>query len=397
MKRLLKIVPCIWNASGLSRDMRELSAAKEAGFEVAVMSKGEPEDRMRETEQDGMKVYLCSTRPVKYIPVRLNRVISFFQWVYYARKYHADVLSCHNLIALAIGYLSTFFMSRKKAPKLVYDAHEFELGVCAEGERSKLASFLIKHAESFLMRKTAFNIMVNDTIAEETMRIHGLKEKPLVIRNIPPNWKLDTEAIAQQRREFLKQAPPPPHREYYLIMYHGSLTRGRGIRNAIRVLAKNPNLILVVMGNASTPEYLEAMLKTAEDLKVSDRLIYRPAVPYDELYKYVGAVDVELMTGRPVCQSYVYSLPNKFFESIQSLTPLVCSDFVEIRKIVNDYGIGLICDPEDIDSINSQIERLRTDKDLYQTCKKNLIRAKSDLCWENEKAALVGAYRQLIE
>jgi hypothetical protein len=40
---------------------------------------------------------------------------------------------------------------------------------------------------------------------------------------------------------------------------------------------------------------------------------------------------------------------------------------------------------------------MRTDKEFYESCKRNLLKAKEELCWEREKEKLVGAYEKLME
>ena len=180
-------------------------------------------------------------------------------------------------------------------------------------------------------------------------------------------------------------------------MYHGAVMYGRGIENIIQLLTVNPNVTAIVLGNALVPEYLDSLVKLAEKLNVRDRVIFHPAAPYRELWKYVGAADIEFMALDASCQSYYYALPNKFFESIQALVPYVYSDFPEYRKITLKYDIGLLCNSYDINQVSEQIEKLRTDKELYQTCRNNMRRAKADLCWENEKMPLVNEYRRLLE
>lgn len=171
---------------------------------------------------------------------------------------------------------------------------------------------------------------------------------------------------------------------------------GRGIENAIRLLTVNPNILLVVLGNAMVQEYLDGLISLANELGVSGRVIFHSAVSYGELWKYAGAADVGLVIHPHICANAYYSLPNKLFENIQSLTPLLGPDFPEISRIIRGYGVGLTCDTENIDSVNQQIERLRTDDDLYAECMDNLRKAKTELNWENEKEALVSAYRHLM-
>ena len=172
----------------------------------------------------------------------------------------------------------------------------------------------------------------------------------------------------------------------FIIMYHGAVTRGRGIETLIDVVSVNPYIKLFILGDG-TKEYINN-LKQNVAKKASDRVAFHPAVPHKELWKYVGAADVGMITIPAVCQSYYYMLPNKLLENIQCLTPVIGSDFPEIRKIINGYGIGLLCDPSDVNKINDCIEKMRIDKAFYNACKRNLLSAKKELCWEKEKHIL---------
>ena len=89
-------------------------------------------------------------------------------------------------------------------------------------------------------------------------------------------------------------------------------------------------------------------------------------------------------------------LPNKFFENIQSLTPVIVSNFPEVSKIVDEYNIGIKVDPNSIAEIIEAIEKMRYDKILYATFKSNLKKAKEELCWEKEKKVLEQAYEKLV-
>lgn len=182
--------------------------------------------------------------------------------------------------------------------------------------------------------------------------------------------------------------------EAFIVMYHGSLTTGRGIEALIHLVSRNPQVNGVILGNGDK-RYLRELKKLSEDLNVATRILFHPSVPLTELWKYVGAVDLSLMMISGKAQSYYLSLPNKFFESIQAMTPIVASDFPEMKRIINQYQIGLTCDPYDPEQINDCVEKMRTDKNLYSSCKSNLKRAKLELCWENEKKVLQEAFQRI--
>lgn len=391
MKRVLKICCNFWvNAS---HDKRELSVCRELGMETLVMAKGRPGDSFRETEVDGYPVYCFSTRPLgesRWLNP-LNRCLSLWIWGRKARKFRADVISGHDLPGLFVGYLSNLG-SRHKA-KLVYDSHEFEIGRAVK--RSRAAIWGITRLERFLIKRSAFSIMVNNSIADEVQKIHRLKERPVVARNVPPYWELDPEETARVRRELLSALHMPE--DGFLVMFHGGLQPNRGIEDLLRASAMTPGIGTVVLGNAPDPAYAESLRALAGELGIQDRVLFHPAVPLETLRSYVGAADAgcSLFIGTKY-RSYYFSLPNKFFESIQSATPLIASDLPEQRRIIQEYNIGLLVEPEKPEEIAEAIRRMRDDREFYAACKENMKRAKRELCWEKEKEALKEAYRRIM-
>jgi len=241
--------------------------------------------------------------------------------------------------------------------------------------------------------------MVNDSIADEVQRIHKLATRPLVVRNIPPYGKLDM-SIVQERRQMLMQLVGAQRIEkeaegHFFAMYHGAIVQNRGVEIFIKAVAANPDVIGIIMGYAMDEEYMSNLMGLADMLIKEKRMVFLPSVPFEELFGYVGAADVGVILVQNTCKSYFFSLPNKIFENIQSLTPVIVSDFREMKSIVEGYEIGLACDETSVDSINACLNSLRTDKELYNCFKENLIKAKDDLCWEKEKLVLVEAYRNL--
>lgn len=95
-------------------------------------------------------------------------------------------------------------------------------------------------------------------------------------------------------------------------------------------------------------------------------IIVRNIPNYWEINKYsmaiCGAVDVGVFTIPAVSKSYYFMLPKKLFKNIQSLAPVICSNFPEMSKIVDEYDISLLVNPEDIDKKTNAITTMRTNK-----------------------------------
>jgi len=300
------------------------------------------------------------------------------------------VISCHDLRALGYGYLAALFTSKKKRPLLVYDSHEFELGRNTGVPRTRFQTWAIKQQERFLIRRSALCIIPADSAADEVQRIHKLKARPVVVRSTPNNWILDPSVCEKRRQEFIQMmnAGGPP----FFVMYHGGVLKNRGVEMFIKLVSLNPNIIGIILGYALDGDYMDALKRLVIESKADDRILFLPTVPLRHLWEYVGAVDVGVILVQNTCRSYYMCLPNKFFENVQSLTPIVTSDFPEMRRLIEKYEIGLVCDQTDVESVNACIEKMRTDKTFYARCKENLKQAKEDLCWENEKNKLIEAY-----
>jgi len=355
------------------------------------MAKGNARDNFKKDKVDGYDVFRFSTRPLGNIAFLnpLNRFLSLFIWAYKAKKFKPDIISGHDLIPLLIGWLSN--VGRKNKAKLVYDSHEFEMG--RNANRTKLATWIIKAIERFLIKRSAFSIMVNNSIADEVSKIYKLKKRPVVVRNTPSNWVIDEKACAKTRRYYLKTLGIID--DCFICMYHGAILSNRGIEELIEVISRTENTAGIILGNGA-PEYIQNLKELSVKLNVSNRILFLPVVKVEELVNYVGASDCGILTPRIVYKSYYFGLGNKFFENIQSLTPIICNNTPEMTNIVNKYKIGLTVNPSSIDEIVNTINKMKNNKNLYLNFKKNLKKAKNDLCWENEKQILIKAYKKLF-
>jgi glycosyltransferase involved in cell wall biosynthesis len=386
--RVLKIAAIEWKNA--SRDKRELSVYRELGADVLVMAKGSSMDNFKKDSVDGFNVLRFSTRPLgERFPKSINRIISFFSWAYNARKLNADIISGHDLNGLLIGYLSNFGCFKKKRAGLIYDSHEFELGRAVD--RSKFQLWLTKQLERFLIKRCEFSIMVNDSVADEVQKIYRLKQRPIVVRNIPNLWELDYGKIAETRSEICNAMGIS--KDTFLVMYHGYVTPKRNIETLIDAVSRNKHIAGIILGDVSPEGYMEQLKKRARDLGISNRIYFHPVVPIEELYRYVGAADVGTVFLSANYRNEYLALPNKFFENIQSMTPVITFEFPEMKKIIQQYGIGMAVAIDNEEEIDAAIEKMRTDKEFYNQCKKNLEAAKRELCWENEKQILINAFK----
>lgn len=90
--------------------------------------------------------------------------------------------------------------------------------------------------------------------------------------------------------------------------------------------------------------------------------------------------------------SYYYALPNKLIEYVQAGIPVVGSDLPEIKRLVNDYGLGFILkEDQNLRDLMHQINAIRLDN----TLKESINNAAHSLNWSTEKQKLLQVYQSV--
>ncbi len=390
--KVLKIVCGSWINE--SRDKRELSVVKTLGAEAFVMAKGDVGDDFKKVSIDGFDVYCFGTKPLgnnRFLGFP-NKALSILNWALKAKKFNADIYSCHDIGALFIGWLSVLLTPKAKKPLLVYDCHEYTLGLKPYENKNKKK--IIAIAEKFLMKKCVFSIMVNDTISEKVQRQYNLSEKPLSIKNTPEKWVLEKEKVQTIRNEIEQKLGL--NEKDFIAMYHGAILPYRGIETFVKAIANSNNVYGVVLGNFASAEYEKSIKDLVEEERITDKILFVSAKPHEELKNYIGAVDCGVSLLQNTCENHLYALPNKFFECIQCLTPVVVSDFPAISAVVDEYGIGLKCNPASHIEVAKAFNKMKADPGMYMNFKSNMEKAREELCWDKEKEELIKAYKKIL-
>jgi glycosyltransferase involved in cell wall biosynthesis len=113
---------------------------------------------------------------------------------------------------------------------------------------------------------------------------------------------------------------------------------------------------------------------------------FHESVPHDQVVGLVRSADYGLCVIEKISLSDYYCLPNKLFEYCFARVPVLGSRFPEIRRVVEQYSLGVCCEP-DSDSVRAA---------LSQLTKSRAARVTSDitaLSWEAQASRLIAAYR----
>lgn len=374
-----------------SRDERELLAAKKAGWKnICILA---PKGQKELYTPDKDRIYEeVNLRPIGSgkLAKPIGKIIAFYRYVRISRKLSPDIISGHDLLGLLIAYLSTIGIKRK--PRLIYDAHEYEMGRFTNNRRGFLKSKLIFYTEKYLIKKSALTIIVNQSIYEQMKADYNIDFPAVVIRNIPLLRTVDQKRAAQIRRDWKSQMGLNPNDKIYI--YHGKIAPGRGIEEAIETLSLTGYGGLVIMGYC-TNEYRLKLLSLISKAKNPEKIMIHDAVSGAELVTYLGAADIGVVLIRPIAKSYFFALPNKLFESIHAGNPVIATDLPEIKRLVQHYDVGLVCDSEDERDIKEKWIHL-SEQNIDEVYRDNIENARQRLNWKVESEILVKALTELL-
>lgn len=238
--------------------------------------------------------------------------------------------------------------------KVYFDAHEYH-----PKEWGHLKwKLLHKRYVSYLCKKyipLAYSFStVSESLANEYNKFLG--RKPEVVTNAANYLDLKPAKIKNQIR----------------IVHHGVALPSRDIEFMIKILDYLDQRFTLDFFLTYIPETKSYYQKLVSSNKNNFRVHFNDSVPYSEICPTLNKYDIGIGIQPPVSISYIYSLPNKFFEFIQARLCLVFSPSSEMEPIIKKYNLGAYAKQyspqsmaEAILKVSEKIEYYKNQSDKY--------------------------------
>jgi glycosyltransferase involved in cell wall biosynthesis len=296
-------------------------------------------------------------RPLLFIESNIRFFVLFI-------KYNPDIVHVNDYHLLLSAVLYKFF----KRNKIIYDAHELEsktFGI------SSMMSKTIHLIEKVSWRHLNYLITVSQLVAEWYWTNLGFKRTE-IIRNSPIISEENDFFYTTLREKFAIKE------NELIFIYIGILNEGRGIDIILEVFTnKGIKSHLVFLGYGP----YESKIKSIADLYKNIHL-HEP-VPYIYVIEIARTADYGLVLIENASLSAYFTAPNKLFEYAFSGIPVIASNFPEMAKIVKDYSLGFLIEP-DSSNLNNLVKELEL-SDKYRIDRKSLM----DLSWKSQEAKLL--------
>jgi glycosyltransferase involved in cell wall biosynthesis len=294
----------------------------------------------------------------------------------------ANVLLANDLDTLPANYLASAI---RNIP-LVYDSHEYFTEV-PELESRPLVKQIWKSIERFIFPKLKYVYTVNDSIAALYEKEYD--KKVYVIRNIPDVVLTDEKPDAEN----IKDELGIDHDKKIIILQGAGINMERGAEEAVEAMKYIHDAVLLIIGGGDVMPFLK---ETVQHNKLEKKVVFKSKMPYPQLIRYTRIADVGLTLDKGTNINYRFSLPNKLFDYIHANIPVLGSQVVEVKKIIEQYKIGTTIENHNPEHISEKIKYMLADESRMITWKQNLLIAAEELSWCNEEKKLLKVFNDIL-
>lgn len=278
---------------------------------------------------------------------------------------NCDAIHANDLDTL----LPAFLVSRIRHKQLVYDTHEFFTEVPELVKRPKIQR-IWKRIESHIFPKLTNIVTVNASIANLYEQAYGIKLE--VVRNIP-------RAVEIQKKS--RKDLGLPENTFIIILQGNGINIDRGGEEAVKMMEYLTGALLLIAGSG---DVIPALKKYVGEQQLENKVLFLNRMPYEELMTYTACSDLGLTLDKNTNINYRFSLPNKVFDYIHAGIPVLASDLIEVKRIVEEYKVGIITQNHQPEHLADLVMQLINDADIQQKFRENCQKASRQLVWENE-------------
>jgi len=258
-------------------------------------------------------------------------------WLHIKKRY--DVIHVHNMPDFLVF---SALIPRLLGAKVVLDVQDVSPELMAAKAKGRM--------KTLVTRLAVWQEQISTAFSHHVVTVGWPFEQLLLKRGVPPE-KMTLILNSADPRIFppSRQVYPRPvsaeGSEPFIVMYHGTLTERNGLDIAVRALAmalpEIPNLRLDIQGRG---EHLPVLKQLAEELGVSDKVVFTPPCPSDKIVDFVVHGDIGVIPYRH--DGFMdLVLPTKAYEFAWMRRPMIASDTPAMRSLFRPEAV-VLCDPE---------------------------------------------------
>jgi len=182
-----------------------------------------------------------------------------------------------------------------------------------------------------------------------------------------------------------------------IVLYQGGLSASRCCEEMIMAFNHvSTKSVLILMGSGKQ-SYIDHLHTMISQQKLDEKVFLHPAVPLTDVMTYTASADIGIALYRNSGRNNYYCAPTKLGEYFLAKLPVIASNFPGMRNLVERNGLGLLVDPESPEQIAEAIDRLASDRELFQRMAQRAGEfARTTYNWQMESVKLINLYDGLL-
>jgi glycosyltransferase involved in cell wall biosynthesis len=289
----------------------------------------------------------------------------------------ADLYYVHGYLQ----YPAVHLRRRRRRVPFIYDAHDVYSLIAPRGTiADRMESWFRERVEAICVRRAAEVVTVSPGCADLIEARY--RRRPVVVRNCA-DLRLDEPAETDIR------TAAGLGDDAFLLVLPGNAKPGIAFEEALTALSLLPEAVHLAFVGAGYGAHEEE----ARGSGLASRVHFIPPVSPTRVTSLIRSADLTALLYRGLTPSYVHMLPNGFFHAVAAGLPMIYPDLPDVRRLAEEYDLGLPIDASDPDSVAGQVRALLDDPKRLSRHRANAERARETLNWEHEERVLA----QLID
>ncbi|HEY4936356.1 MAG TPA: glycosyltransferase [Puia sp.] len=286
---------------------------------------------------------------------------------------------------------ATMLIARLNKKPLVYDSHEYFLGIAGMDKKP-----LRRSVWQFIETRVFSNLKYMYTVSESILNLYrrNYHKKLFVVRNLPLKNPL-TPDLTQEETDWIGSIDRKiPENKNLLIFQGAGINESRGAEELVysMLFLDAADFHLLIIGGGDVFGKLE---KIIHQNQLSEKITLVSKVPFAVLGHFTRKAQLGLSIDKPIVQNHKYSLPNKLFEYLHAGVPVLASRLVEQERIINQYDVGGFIEDHHPEHIAGKIKEIFGDPEMLKRWKQNTFRVREELNWENESKIVLDIFKQV--
>lgn len=268
------------------------------------------------------------------------------------KTHRYDVIICHDLLllpALFAGLDSKSNRQEAQSTRVIFDAREF---------------YPLQNTSSLRWRLLfkAFNTYLCKTYAKRADRIFSVS--PRFCELYKTHFGLKAELLLSLPPPQYNLSPKPINPQKVKILYHGALNKNRDIHKIIYLCQKlDERFCMDFIFTGGTKPYrkkIESAILSLQKQGYNVRVL--PAVSLEQIVPFGNDYDIGFIYIPQHNHNLLATIPNKFFEYIQSRLALLLPPIESLQSITEKYDNAIISHDFSLDSMAQALNALSIDE-----------------------------------